>query len=154
MASLVHRHSKTAVFAATAVFCLPFWLPLLLITSPFLLFTSLFSVGVLTFLKCLFILSLRMQRSLNGGCNGRRRLGMQGQPGLEDVRKRDEGSMLEDRIHEYLEDQLKNLNVVAFGRTESAEDLLPCSFSFGRADGLKDFSNYGLLSHDEAEFTW
>ncbi|KAI5062726.1 hypothetical protein GOP47_0023265 [Adiantum capillus-veneris] len=152
MASLARRHPKTALLAAatTAVVCLPFWLPLLLITSPFLLFTSLFSMGVMALLKFLFLLSLRVQRSLTDA-NRRRRLGMQyaGMQGFEDVHRRDEGCLRENRIHEYLEDQLKNLSVVAFGRTESAEDL-PCSFSFGGIDGHIDAFNYGRLSHDEA----
>lgn len=64
---------------------------------------------------------------------------------LEDVHMREEGFLKQSRVHEYLEDQLKNLNVEALERSESAEDPLPCSFSFGPLESL----NASLPCHEE-----
>lgn len=153
MASLVRQNPKIAMLvvtaAATAFFSLPIWLPLLLITSPFLLLTSLISMGLMTLLKGFFHVSLSVQQNFTEGSN-RRRLGVQYVRGsLEDVYGREEGSLRENRVQEYLEDQLKSLNVIALGRRGSAEDL-PCSFSFSAADSQLETLNHGLFCQDEA----
>lgn len=156
MASLVRGHPKTAMLAAAATcfICLPILFPLLLISSPFLVFTSLFSVGLMTLFRSLLRLihlSFSLQRRITG--NNKRRVRVQEFAGndrygsLEDVHMR-EGFLKQSRVHEYLEDQLKNLNVEALERSESGEDPLPCSFSFGPLESL----NASFSCHEEGRF--
>ncbi|KAH7286604.1 hypothetical protein KP509_32G014700 [Ceratopteris richardii] len=82
--------------------------------------------------KHLLRVTFFVHRTLASGRNVRRLGGQEDPKTLDEdfIIRGQEQSLKENRVHEYLEDQLKNLNVMAIGRTDSKGDLLPYSFSF------------------------